>query len=252
MYRQIKIDNHTWAYETVMDDGDSVRFFVLDGEKACLVIDSGFFPVDVKAMAQELLREQSRDRTEEGALKPILLANTHGDMDHTGGNGSFEEFYMTEADYVCCGLREQYPDARLIPAEEGTAIDLGGRIIRYIMAPGHTRGNTVLFDETNRVLFPGDIIQTGTIFLFGDHRCPELYAQSLQKVLQMKSQFSQIYASHGQLVLPPDAVDQEIEAWDLVLQGKVQPESREVFGNEVDFYSCGFSNFYCNKGSRQQ
>ena len=137
-YKLLPVDEHTWAYESVMDDGDSVRFFVLDGEERCLVIDSGYYTIDVKTMVEELLKTLGRDQTSQGMVKQVILANTHGDGDHAGGNGSFESFYMTKTDYDNCGIQEKCPDSTLIPAQEGTIIELGGRTIRYIMAPGHT------------------------------------------------------------------------------------------------------------------
>ena len=58
MYHLIRVDNHTWAYEDRMPDGDTVRFFVLDGQDKCLVIDSGYLPLDVKGMVSELLKKE--------------------------------------------------------------------------------------------------------------------------------------------------------------------------------------------------
>ena len=217
MYQMIVLDEITWAFEAVMEDGDVCRFFVLDGEDRCLVIDSGVFPVDVKHMTQEHLKLLGRDKTPQGEEKPLILANTHGDMDHTGGNGSFDAFYLTQTDYERCHVNERFPDAELIPVVEGTEIELGGRTLRYTLTPGHTYGNTAILDVTNRTLFPGDIVQTGNIFMFGEHRCPEMLKESLIKVKNMKGEFDRIYASHGQIILPPDAVDQVIAAWDKVL-----------------------------------
>lgn len=245
-YKLLVVDENTWAYESVMDDGDSVRFFVLDGEDKCLVIDSGFFAIDVRSMVSDLLKELGRNKTSQGTDKPVILANTHGDMDHAGGNGSFDAFYMTKTDYDVCNIRQQYPDPVLIPAEEGTTIELGGRTIRYIMAPGHTHGNAVLLDSTNRTLYPGDMVQTGTMFMFGPHRCPDKLRESLVKLQDLQDAYDRIYACHGQMILPADSVQQVIRAWDMVLNRKVRPERREVFGVPVDLYCCGYCNFFCD------
>lgn len=251
MYKLISVDDNTWAFETVMDDGDTVRFFVLDGIDACLVIDSGFFLMDVKALVLDLLRKEGRDKTSSDADKPVFLANTHGDKDHTGGNASFEAFYMTQTDYDNCGLKEKCPDSRLIPVEDGMFIELGGRTIRYILAPGHTYGNTVLLDETNRILFPGDMVQTGTMFMFGPHRCPDRLRKSLLMLQEMKDQFDHLYDCHGKMIMPADAVDEQIKAWDKVLNRELQPERCEVFGRPVDLYRCGFCNFFCNPSGEE-
>lgn len=247
MYALKNVDNNTWAYEAVMPDGDTVRFFVLDGQDRCLVLDSGYMDIDVKALVKELLKSESRDKTPNGSEKEIILANTHGDMDHTGGNGSFDSFYITEEDYKKCNLKEKFPGSEYIPAVEGTCIDLGGRRLRYIMAPGHTYGNAALLDETNRILFPGDMVQTGHMFMFGPHRCPEKQEESLQKLISMKGSFDQIYACHGQMIMEADAVDETLKAWRKVLNKEVEGEPKNVLGTDVLLYRCGFCNFFCNR-----
>ena len=246
MYQLITVDANTWPYESVMDDGDSVRFFVLDGAEKCLVIDSGFYETDVKTMVLEHLKKYGKDKTPSGAAKEILLANTHGDFDHTAGNGSFPFFYMTQKDYDQYGLLQRFPASGLLPASEGLILDLGGRRIRYILAPGHTHGNTVLLDETNRVLYPGDMVQTGTMFMFGPTRCPDELRGSLLKLKNLKDCYDKLYTCHGQLVLPVQAVDHVIAAWDKVLNHEETPVIREVLGVKVDLYDCGFCRFYCN------
>jgi len=258
MYQQIQVDDRTWAFEKMMPDGDSVRFFVLNGDNACLVIDSGFLPLDIPSMVRELLKKSGRDKVEPKATemepgtgnvgaeeKPILLANTHADMDHTGGNAFFPEFYITQTDYDRMNLKESCPNSRMIPAEEGTTIDLGGRVLRYYMAPGHTYGNAVLLDETNRILFPGDMVQTGNMFMFGDHRCPEKMMESLEKLKEMNDRYDKIYACHGKIILPNEAVDEVMKAWEKVLKKEVVPVKKEVYnGSMVDWYQCGYCNFY--------
>ena len=246
MYQKIRVDEHTWAFEKIMPDGDVVRFFVLDGSEKCLVLDSGFMAVDVQGLEKELLQEEGRAKTPAGHDKEILLANTHGDMDHTGGNGSFESFYITDADYEIMQLKEKFPGISHLPAEEGTRIELGNRTLVYYLVPGHTLGNAMLLDVTDRTLYTGDIVQTGTIFMFGAHRRPDQMLPSLRKVQSMKGEFDRIYACHGKMILEPDAVDETIRAWEMVLNREVEPVRTKVFGNvEVDLYRCGFCNFFC-------
>ena len=246
MYKLIKIDPETWCYEDVMPDGDSIRIFVLNGEEKCLVIDSGFVEMDIKGMVSQLLESEGKNRTASGEEKEIILANTHGDGDHVGGNGSFEKFYITKTDYDNCGLKERFPETDYIPVTEGLQIDLGGRVLEYRLAPGHTYGNTVILDVTNRVLFPGDIVQNGTIFMFGDHRNPAQLEESLNMVIGMKDEYDKIFASHGQMVLDPSAAHETLKAWKMVLNKEVEPVKRKFFDTDVDMYCCGFCNFFYN------
>ena len=246
MYDLIKVDDNTWCYQAVMPDGDSVRFFVLNADECCLCLDSGYMETDVKGMVRDLLRKEGIDKKADGREKEILLANTHGDMDHTGGNASFDSFYLTQTDYDNCAVGSRCPDSKLIPVQDGTQIDLGGRKLKYYLAPGHTYGNAVILDETNRILFPGDMVQTGTMFMFGPHRCPEKLEESLIMLQGHKNEFDKIYACHGQTVMDPDAVDKTLAAWRKVINKEVTPEKRNVFNTDVYMYDCGFCRFFAN------
>ena len=247
MYDLKKINDRTWAFEAEMHDGDTVRFFVIDGDDKCLVLDTGFVPADVHEMAEALLEQEGRTLASSGEKKPVILANTHADGDHTGGNCSFDAFYMTQEDYDIKDLKNQCPDSRLIPVNDGDEIELGNRLVRFITIPGHTYGSAALLDVTNRILFSGDTVQTGTIFMFGSHRCPGKMTASLQKLHGLKDSFDTVCPCHGQMILTADAIDEVIKGWDQVISGTISPEGRQnMFGTEVDVYNCGFCRFLCD------
>jgi glyoxylase-like metal-dependent hydrolase (beta-lactamase superfamily II) len=48
------------------------------------------------------------------------------------------------------------PAERVIEADEGFALDLGGRPLRFLDAPGHARHHFVVLDEASRGFFTGD------------------------------------------------------------------------------------------------
>ena len=247
MYDMKKINDRTWAFEADIHEGDTVRFFVLDGDDKCLVLDTGFMPVNVHGMVKELLEKEGLANTSSGEKKPVILANTHADGDHTGGNYSFGSFYMTREDYDMKDVKSLCPDAELIPVNDGDEIELGNRLVRFITIPGHTYGNTALLDVTGRILFPGDAVQTGAIFMFGPHRYTEKMAGSLKKLYDIKDSYDMVCPCHGQMILDPDAVEKVMEGWDQVMSGSIRPETREnMFGTEVDVYNCGFCRFLCD------
>lgn len=228
--RVISVDNHTWRIEN-----EFVRFFLLEGSRNALLIDSGATCPDAREIAQGLTQ------------KPIRLLNTHGDGDHTSGNGSFPEFFMHPDDYRNCGAAEKYPDAALLPLSDGQQIDLGDRILEIITIPGHTCGSVAVLDASSRrTLYSGDSVQTGDIFLFGSHRCPERFAAALEKIISMRDRFDRIFPSHGEAVLNTDAAEKVLEGWNAVCNGEVQPNRIDLFGNAVDHYRTSFCGFYCN------
>ena len=245
MYKIIPIDDNSWAFEDVMPDGDTVRFFLLSGSEKAAVVDSGYLDIDVKKLAENVLSENNKLLKNNGEVKDILLLNTHGDFDHTGGNASFESFYMTEKDYEVNNIKDRCPDSKLMPINDGERIDLGERELLVIYVPGHTYGNVAYLDVTNKILFPGDIIQTNNMFMFGSHRCPEKLLSSLTKLSKMKDSFVKVYACHGQMVLESSAVDEVMNSWKLRLEGSIKPERIEVFGQPVDAYHMPFCTFLC-------
>ena len=140
------------------------QYLVIGGEKAAL-IDTGFGFASLKKIVEGLTD------------KPVFVINTHGHPDHAGGNAEFAECFMHPDDaelfsYKCAfetrlGEASHWgiPDAdRLLqptpsmplPLADGQEFDLGGRVLRVILTPGHTRGSICVYDEQTGSLFTGD------------------------------------------------------------------------------------------------
>lgn len=222
----IQINKNTWRLE----DG-FVRFFLLEGKEKSVLIDSGVGSSDAFELAQTITD------------KEIILLNTHGDVDHISGTGSFSTIYMHESDYNNCGIGHKYPKTSLIKVEDGDVLDLGNRPLRIVHIPGHTFGSIAILDINERVLYAGDSVQKGHIFLFGNHRAPELYLDSLIKLVSLTSEYDYIYASHDEYKLSNDYSIKVKNAWEKVLSGQAIYEDADLFGNKVKSYTledCGF------------
>lgn len=225
-YEVISIDSQTWRIENGF-----VRFFLLAGNEKAMLIDSGASTPNAKEIAESLTE------------LPVELLNTHGDGDHTAGNGSFAQFYMHPNDIEGCQIAEKFPNSQAVALEDGQIIDLGGRPLEIIAIPGHTSGSVVILDVNNRVLYSGDSVQSHIIFMFGPNRAPNEFPASLKKLSCMKDRFDVIYASHGKLDHAPDQIDAVYDTWQDVLNGRIQPTEENIFGNIVHQYlgkSCGF------------
>ena len=227
MHEIIKIDNNTWRIE----DG-FVRFFLLEGEEKAALIDSGVNCPNAHDIAKELTG------------KPIILLNTHGDGDHTSGTGGFTDIYIHPSDYDACDMKNNYPNTSMIPLNDGDIIDLGNRPVKIIHIPGHTKGSVAFLDMAKRVLYAGDSVQKGHIFMFGTKRCPELYERSLDKLIAIKSEYDCIYASHDSFMLSGDYAEKVKEAWKKVQSGEVSYEMTELHGNSVKSYTTPVCGFY--------
>lgn len=223
----IQIDSHTWRLE----DG-FVRFFLLEGENKAVMIDSGISCVNAVTIARTLTD------------KPILLLNTHGDGDHTSGTAGFAEIYMHHLDYICCGVDKKYPKTSLMEVNDGDVIELGNRPLKIIHIPGHTKGSIAILDEKNRVLYAGDSVQKGHIYMFGKHRDVEQYEHSLDKLIAIQEKYDCIYASHDEYMVPKDYAEKVKMAWRQVRNGEVKFETIDLFGNKIKSYTTSICGFY--------
>ncbi len=234
-YQIIQLDDSTWSIED-----DFVRFFLLKGKEKALLIDSGVDIDGVKELAAGILKEAGTNEL------LIELLNTHGDGDHCHGNQEFEWFYMHEADWD--HYRRQFSDGiQIRPLKDGEIIDLGDRPLEIIHIPGHTYGSVAILDVNRRVLFSGDSVQTGDIFMFGNHRNLDEYPASLMKLQDMEERFDKIYASHAQLELEPDQIGECFDACESMMHGEVEPREEERHGVIINAYDCGACTFLVGK-----
>lgn len=225
----IKIDDTTYRYE----DG-FVRCFLLVGKEKALWIDTGVSCTDLQAIAKEVTD------------LPQLLLNTHSDGDHVSGNGAFKEFYMHTADYKS-EVAERFPNSKQVSVREGDVIELGDRPLEIWEIPGHTKGSIAIYDKKMRRLIVGDSVQTGHIYMFGSHRAPECFEETLQKLSLRKPLFDEVLPSHGDPILSSDSVDKVAECWRQVQEGKIEGHKENLHGFEIVSYDAGYCGFYCEK-----
>ncbi len=136
-------------------DSDNDKMFLVQGEKAFALIDSG--------QGTGKLREYLSQYT--GGL-PITPIFTHSHGDHIGQADQFIADTVErigEADRPATmrllksrGVSDQAIEKNLLSVHNGDRIDLGDRSLVIYDAPGHTPGSIVVFDEKSGNLFTGD------------------------------------------------------------------------------------------------
>lgn len=223
----IPLDERTYRIENGF-----VRAFLLLGSERALLIDSGATTPDLRAEAEA--------RTS----LPLSLLNTHADGDHTSGNGAFPEFWMHPADARLAA--EKFPDAHILPLCTGQVIDLGDRPLEILAIPGHTRGCVAVLDRNARVLYSGDSVQDGHVYMFGPHRDPEAFGPSLLRLAARMADFDVIRPSHGTPELPEVQVLTVLREWTRVRKGLLSPRTELLHGAEVFSYDGDGCGFYCD------
>lgn len=228
MSRQlIKMNDSTYRIEEGF-----VRFFLLLGDKKAVLLDTG--------ASGENVTELIRSVTD----KEIILVNTHGDGDHTASNAEFRSFGIGRADYVAKDMAALYPGSSPVFLEDGMVIDPGNRPLEIISVPGHTNGSVVVLDRKNRLLFSGDSVQNGCIYMFGPHRAPDCFATSLTKLIQRENDFNTVCPSHGLPELPPDYTEKVLGCWEQYRAGLLPFSEVSLHGRQVRQYSGEYCGFY--------
>lgn len=223
----VPMTDDTWRIE---DEG--VRFFLLAGEKKALLIDSGMTVHNAREIAQELVSV------------PVELLNTHADPDHIGSNAEFEKFYLHPAE-ASNYYNTQKRTGEWIPVEEGDVLDLGGRKLEVISIPGHTPGSIALLERERRILYGGDTVQDGTIFMFGVQRELHAYLWSLRKLEKRCDCFDWIYPSHGSIPVTKDLIGKLYQAGRAILAGEAEASEACFHGLALKRYDMGCASFLC-------
>ncbi len=200
--------------------------YLVTGSKSGLVIDTGFGAEDALAAARK------------ATDLPLVLVNTHGHSDHIGCNEKFEKAYAHEREQV----RVSRKNKEIGLVKEGFVFDLGGRKLEVIGLPGHTPGCIALFDRENRMIFTGDMLYNGTLFLQFEYSSLDDYIASMDKLLAMSDLIDYVFVCHGtEIPMKLDAAEMTRALAQLVKDGKLQGEpvhlDTEDGGYDVKRYS---------------
>jgi glyoxylase-like metal-dependent hydrolase (beta-lactamase superfamily II) len=224
--------------------GRELNLFLVRGERL-LLIDSG-----VAGMPPDLILPYMAEHGL-AAQDLSLLANTHAHADHMGGNAEIQAVcsakigaheldvpWIEKHELHCLEHYDRHGEMGLFPQEMrqrildvcgcdspvdlvwqgGETLDLGGRQVEVIHAPGHSRGNLVLLDREEGILFEGETILGSASGEAGERRVAYYFdVASYRNTLRHLAE------------LP----------WSLLLSSHAQPRDREAglreIGESLDF-----------------
>lgn len=211
-------DNLYCIYTESLDGAGDPWMYLIDGPKACMLIDTGFGVGDLKGLIRKLVGD-----------KPIIVANTHSHFDHAYGNCQFETCYCHINEVSRMKLKNNahiwdylfdesgnpkwtefdksdiipYHEYEIIGIEDGHLFDLGdGYQIEAILLPGHTPGQCGYYDHHNHTIFIGDMTGIATAMPgepYAEFCTVQAMNTALKKLQPRFEDIDGVFPGHGML-----------------------------------------------------
>jgi glyoxylase-like metal-dependent hydrolase (beta-lactamase superfamily II) len=199
-------------------DFEDVNCYLVIGERAALLFDTGLGMGNIKTVVSRLTD------------LPLIVINSHTHYDHINGNYLFDSVMIVKTDYSLHNAKGMSRDdfipfykaaymvsdvtAVHIPADylvhpftykgfitDGENIDLGGITLKIIITTGHAPDAICLLDEKDKLLFSGDTMYKGTIFLHIPGSDFGAYFNAVLKLQSVHTLFDYILPAHGETEL---------------------------------------------------
>lgn len=249
-----------------VNDGDLDTSYILRGRERTGVIDTGMGIGDLATVVAET-----------SPLKPLVI-NTHAHPDHWQGNYQFAETSMGAEEWALVqrqqatrrprpaqpdGRRptpldfigqkrplppgfdiEDYRPDRIVPPtylwQEGDVIELGGFRLEVLHIPAHTLGSIALLERERRLLFTGDTVLRGTIWLHLDgSAAPEVAFATYERLAALADQVDHLLPAHGTAILPASFLTELYAGTRRIRRGEIAPRYMETFAGNGWFYDFG-------------
>lgn len=254
-----KYDAHTWFITGL---GGSLYMYLLEGDEKAILIDTAYGFCDMKAYCERLTD------------KPVLAANTHGHLDHAGGNGFFTEVYMHEnapVDYKtfeggpCDISKLPHPDFKKINLKDGDTIDLGNRCIEVIDISSHSNGSLAFLDGSHRLLFCGDELESSQVLMYEiveNERNPydlgvriKKHKENMEKLWERRNEFDFCCPGHNGAPIAKEYIQDFMGLSKEILAGTVKIEDKlnhpHIEADPIGQYLCRTryrqASFFVNK-----
>lgn len=251
-----------------------VNVYLIKGSERALLLDTGMGICNIEPLVRELWPGE------------LTVVNCHRHFDHTGNNWRFREVLIadeagalrqaregcpkeplrnqTDPDMFLFGYPEGFDPAdywirpfNARPVEDGHVFDLGSRQVRLLYTPGHLEDHLMLYDLREKILFSGDMIYLGAIYVqFGNdvlgYSDLDQYIASLERIERELPEIRAVYTSHNDFIMPPSCTGMIRESLLAVRDGTVEgvPLRDEKYGYYGDpetmkqYFFDGFSIIY--------
>ena len=233
-YRSANIGENGMIYAKRMTSPDTwtLQFgnaycYLLVGEERALLFDTFYGNGNLRELVEEITD------------KPVMVVNSHGHYDHTGGNPWWDEAWagpgaedvmkkaFTPAQQEEFN-RKPYPDYQVHTVREGHIFELGGRDVEVFEIPAHHESSIALLDRKSRTLYIGDELESGQVLLFVRknplpfREIVAAHLENMKKLAKYDSEFDQICPGHNGTPLYKSYLYDYIALSEHILDGTAQ------------------------------
>ena len=235
-----------------------VNQFLLEGEKAALLIDTGYGTKSLPRAVKKL------------TSLPVIAVNTHLHPDHSNGNCFFGKVMVGEPDLPSHGvpsnelfegvaaayrkslLRPLMSFARKLALIDPSAaeysplpemIHLGGRTVEVIPCPGHTAGSVLFCDPETESIFAGDAINREQWMFTCPASTAKGYAELWKGMQERLAGYSTLWISHSRKPLDIDFIGEFIRTFKTIKPENGRPSKVKGTPELVTFYECASEKY---------
>ena len=264
-FEVIKLPGDVYAFHEP-GHAEDVNSFLILGTSRDLLYDTGMGIASIRHAITEV--RQAEDLPE----RELVVFNSHGHLDHIGGNHEFGTIHAYENDWRTRKLVEGIPAGQDIWVEyyrdltppphpppgfspetmsvrpvdkasirylqEDDVIDLGNRQFELIVSRSHTDDSVMLYDRRNQLLFTGDVFVPGSFYVLD---FDELY-KDLKTIEALEVTWH--YNTHGRQLLGLGLRAEALEAAEKIKSGSVKAESEYFLGDIRQVYRADGFTFW--------
>ena len=195
------IDSQTIAIGEPRYHQQNYSYLIL-GKKRALLFDTGPGIRNIKPVVESLTN------------LPVTITQSHFHYDHVGNHRNFDGAAVADLP----ALRERTNSGRLVIYSKehlgfvenidkptivikewwplNSAIELGGRSLKMVHAPGHTKESIVLVDEARGILFTGDFLCPGPNLAALPGSSLDDYLETARRLLAMSTSETKLLTAH--------------------------------------------------------
>ena len=229
-YMSWKINEDTWIINFM---NGSQNMYLLEGEDKALLIDTGWGAGNLRAHVEKL------------TSKPVVVFNTHGHLDHSGGNGEWPQVHMlpgAKADLFTCSRlpfdvsKLPYPSYECVLVRDGDTVELGGRTIELLDISSHSNGSLAFLDRKNGYLFVGDEMESTQVLMYETEAIPgyefilddklRAHHANMCRLRELKSEWSTLFPAHNGAPIASSYLDDHIALVEHIYSGDAPIEDK--------------------------